>query len=122
VAHPGFSFTALTLLVLSIGAATAILSIACPVLIRRASRARDTCTASCSRCAGMALGATPAQVLRLFLGHGLVVTVIGLVCGVIATIAAARSLASLVFGVSTTEPVTLVAVAALLTGAALAAC
>jgi putative ABC transport system permease protein len=70
----------------------------------------------------MALGATPAQVLRLFLRHGLVVTIIGLACGVLASIAAARSLASLVFGVSTTDPVTLAAVAALLTGAALAAC
>ena len=70
----------------------------------------------------MALGATPAQILRLFLRPGLVVVAAGITCGVAAAIAASRSLASLVFGVSVTDAATLAAVAALLTGITLMAC
>ena len=63
----------------------------------------------------IALGATGGQILRLFLRHGLVIVAIGTVCGVAAAMAAARSLASLVFGVSVTDPMTFGMVAALLT-------
>ena len=70
----------------------------------------------------MALGATRGQVVRLFLRHGLIVVVVGIASGVVATAVAARSLASLVFGVSTTDPATLGAVAALLSGVTLLAC
>jgi predicted permease len=69
----------------------------------------------------MALGATPGEVLRLFLQQGVIVTVVGIACGLVAAIAASRSLQSLVFGVSTTDPATLAAVAVLLAVAALAA-
>ena len=58
----------------------------------------------------MALGAKPRQVLWGFLRHGLVVMVVGIACGVIATLGVARSLASLVYGVTTTDPATLAAV------------
>jgi putative ABC transport system permease protein len=70
----------------------------------------------------MALGATPGHVLRSFLRDGLVVMVVGIACGVIATLAVARSLASLVYGVTTTDPATLAAVTVLLAGVSLAAC
>jgi len=70
----------------------------------------------------MALGATGGQILGLFLRHGLVVVAVGIACGVVAAIAAARSLASLVFGVTVTDPATLSAVAALLTIVTLLAC
>ena len=70
----------------------------------------------------MALGATGGQILRLFLRHGLIVVAVGIACGVVAAIAAARSLASLVFGVTVTDPATLGAVAALLTVVTLLAC
>jgi putative ABC transport system permease protein len=70
----------------------------------------------------MALGATQGQVLRLFLRHGLVVMALGIGCGVMATLAAAQSLASLVFGVTTTDPGTLVGVATLLATVTLLAC
>jgi predicted permease len=70
----------------------------------------------------MALGATRDQVLRLFLRHGLIVVAVGIGCGVVAAIAAARSLASLVFGVNVTDPATLGTVAALLTVVTLLAC
>src|SRR4029434_4812292 len=63
----------------------------------------------------MALGATDDQILRLFLRHGLLVVTLGIGCGLLGAMAAARSLASLVFGVTPRDPATLGAVAALLT-------
>ena len=68
----------------------------------------------------MALGATHDQILRLFLRHGLIVVAIGIGAGIAAAVAAGRSLASLVFGVTVTDPVTLGTVAALLTAVTLA--
>jgi putative ABC transport system permease protein len=70
----------------------------------------------------MALGAKPRQVLWHFLRDGLVVMVVGIACGVIATIAVARSLSSLVYGVTTTDPATLASVTILLAGVSIAAC
>ena len=70
----------------------------------------------------MALGATDDQILRLFLRHGLIAVAIGIACGVVAAMAAARSFASLVFGVTVTDPATLGTVAALLTVVTLLAC
>jgi putative ABC transport system permease protein len=70
----------------------------------------------------IALGATGSQVLGLFLRHGLVVVALGIGCGVMTTLAAAQSLASLVFGVTTKDPATLVGVAALLAAVTLLAC
>jgi putative ABC transport system permease protein len=70
----------------------------------------------------MALGATGGQIRGQFLRHGLVVVAIGIACGVVMALAAGRSLASLVFGVTVTDPATLSAVAALLTVVTLAAC
>jgi putative ABC transport system permease protein len=70
----------------------------------------------------MALGATGGQILRLFLRHGLIVVTVGIACGIVAAMAAARSLASLVFGVTVTDPATLGTVAALLTVVTLLAC
>ena len=70
----------------------------------------------------MALGATGGQIRGLFLRRGLVVVAVGIACGVVMALAAARSLASLVFGVTVTDPATLSAVAALLTVVSLLAC
>ena len=70
----------------------------------------------------MALGATHDQILRLFLRHGLIVAAIGIGAGIAGAVAAARSLASLVFGVTVTDPATLGTVAALLTLVTLLAC
>jgi putative ABC transport system permease protein len=70
----------------------------------------------------MALGATGGQIRGLFLRHGLIVVAVGIACGVGAALAAARSLASLVFGVTVSDPATLSAVAALLTVVTLLAC
>ena len=70
----------------------------------------------------MALGATGGQVLRVFLRHGLIAAAVAVGCGLVATVAAARSLASLVFGITVTDPATLGTVAAILTVVTLLAC
>ena len=69
----------------------------------------------------MALGATSDRILRLFLRAGLLIVTIGIGCGLLAAVAAARSLATLVFGVTPRDPATLAAVAALLTAVTLLA-
>ena len=70
----------------------------------------------------MALGATPARVLRFVLGQGLRLTVVGLALGTLAALLAGRVLQNLLFGVGSADPVTYVAVALLLLGASAVAC
>jgi len=66
----------------------------------------------------MALGARRPQVVRMIVLQGLRPTVAGLVLGLGATLAAGRLLASLVYGVGTSDPMTLVVVTAILVAAA----
>jgi predicted permease len=66
----------------------------------------------------MALGANAADVQRLIVRQGLTLVAIGLAVGLGASLALARILAALVNGVAPTDPLTLAAVAALLTLAA----
>jgi ABC-type antimicrobial peptide transport system permease subunit len=70
----------------------------------------------------VALGATPGKILRLFLRHGIVAATVGIGGGLLAALAAARSLASLVFGVTVTDPATLGTVALLLVLVTMLAC
>ena len=70
----------------------------------------------------MALGASPGDILRLITGQGLMLVGIGSVVGLVAAFAAARALATLLLGVSTSDPTTYVGVALLLGAIALAAC
>lgn len=70
----------------------------------------------------MALGSTPARVLRLVLGQGLRLTLIGLALGCGAALVASRLMQSLLFDVSVTDPPTYLAVAVLLLAASIAAC
>ncbi|MHB8540943.1 MAG: ABC transporter permease [Candidatus Acidiferrales bacterium] len=70
----------------------------------------------------MALGAEPAQVMRLILAQGLKLAFAGVVIGVIASLALTRLMSSLLFGVSATDPLTFAGVAILLTIVALLAC
>ena len=69
----------------------------------------------------MALGATPGRVLQLVVGQGMRPVVLGIVVGMALAGAASRLLASLVFGVGTRDPVTFVAVPAVLAVVAMAA-
>jgi putative ABC transport system permease protein len=70
----------------------------------------------------MALGARRADVLRLILGEGLKLVLLGVVAGIAIALALTKLLASLLYGVSATDPLILMSVTALLVGIALAAC
>jgi hypothetical protein len=54
----------------------------------------------------MALGATPANVLRLVVGHGVGLVTAGVAVGLLGAFAATQALRSLLFGVSATDPST----------------
>lgn len=69
----------------------------------------------------MALGAHPARVLGLVVGQGLVLVLAGLAIGLAGAFALTRLLASLLFGVTPTDPATFAAVAGVLALVALAA-
>jgi len=62
----------------------------------------------------MALGATAGNVLRLVVGHGLLIASIGLAVGVAAALAVTRIMSTLLFGVSAADPLTYVALVLLL--------
>ncbi|HVA71772.1 MAG TPA: ABC transporter permease [Candidatus Limnocylindrales bacterium] len=70
----------------------------------------------------MALGAQPRQVLRMILGQGLKLALLGVAIGIVAAFALTRLMASLLFGVSAYDPLTFAGVAILLLLVALAAC
>ena len=70
----------------------------------------------------MALGAQPADVVRLVLAQGFVMILIGLALGVGGSLALTRYLANLLFDISPSDPFTIISVAALLVFVALAAC
>ena len=70
----------------------------------------------------LALGASRADVLRLILRRGIVLTLLGLVIGLGLSFGVTRFLQSLLLGVSSTDALTFVAVALLLSAVVLVAC
>jgi putative ABC transport system permease protein len=70
----------------------------------------------------VALGAQPRDVLRLVVGEGARLTMIGVGVGVLAALGLTQLMRSLLFGVSAVDPLTFAGVALLLTLAATAAC
>jgi Acidobacterial duplicated orphan permease len=70
----------------------------------------------------MALGARAGDVLRMVMGQGLRLTVIGISCGLLASLLLTRYLSSLLFGISATDALTFAVVALFLAGVALVAC
>ena len=70
----------------------------------------------------MALGARSSDVIKLILGKGALLSLVGVVIGSAGALALTRLMGTLLFGVSPTDPVTFVTVAAILIGIALLAC
>jgi putative ABC transport system permease protein len=69
----------------------------------------------------LALGAQRADVLRLIIGEGARLAAVGLLVGIAVSLAATQLMATLLFGVKPTDPLTFVVVAALLFSVALLA-
>ncbi|HUL15774.1 MAG TPA: ABC transporter permease [Terriglobales bacterium] len=69
----------------------------------------------------MALGASPLQVLRMVIGQGLRLALIGIAIGVLAALAVTRSLAAVLYGVSPSDAATFIGVAILFAAVAVAA-
>ncbi len=69
----------------------------------------------------MALGARPADVVRMIVGQGARLILAGLLAGLLSALALGKVLSGLLFGVGPRDPLTLVGVSVLLTGVALLA-
>jgi ABC-type antimicrobial peptide transport system permease subunit len=70
----------------------------------------------------VAFGASPGQVFRIIFGQGLTTTAIGAAVGIIAAIGLTRTIQSLLFGVTPTDPATFASVLGVLTAVAALAC
>ena len=70
----------------------------------------------------MALGAARKDVLRLVIGEGLALTLVGLAIGLAGALALTRFLKSLLFGVAANDPATFAAVSVVLVCVGIAAC
>ncbi len=70
----------------------------------------------------MALGARQSAVLRLVLGQGMVLALIGVGLGTVGALALTRFLSTLLFGVKATDPLTFISVSLILAAVALLAC
>jgi putative ABC transport system permease protein len=70
----------------------------------------------------MALGAQGRDVLKLVVGQGMLLAMIGVVLGLAGALLATRIMSNLLFGVSNTDPLTYVVISLLLAGVALLAC
>jgi putative ABC transport system permease protein len=70
----------------------------------------------------MALGAQRRDILALVVRYGMELTLVGVGLGIVASLALTRLLASLLFGIGATDPMTFSSAAALLMGTAVFAC
>ena len=70
----------------------------------------------------MAVGAQAGAIFRMVIGEGLKLSLTGLALGLVGALWVGEAGRSLLFGVTATDPLTLISVSLLLIGAALAAC
>jgi predicted permease len=70
----------------------------------------------------MALGAQKGEILKMIMGHGLRLTLIGLAIGAAGALAVTRLMTNLLYGVKPSDPLTFIAVPLLLALVALLAC
>ena len=70
----------------------------------------------------MALGAQPTDVLKLIIGHGAVLSLIGVAIGLVAAFGLTQLMGTLLYGVTATDPLTFVSVPIVLMAVSLVAC
>jgi predicted permease len=70
----------------------------------------------------VALGAQRRDVLKLVIGQGMILVLVGIVIGLSASFALTRFMKSVLFGVSPTDPVTFIVIPLLFVGVAVMAC
>ena len=70
----------------------------------------------------IAVGAQAGDIFRMIIGEGLTLSLTGLVLGLVGAWWVGRAGSSLLFGVTATDPLTLMSVSLLLTAVAMAAC
>jgi predicted permease len=70
----------------------------------------------------MAIGARPGEILRMILGQGMGLALVGIVLGVLGAFALTRLFQTLLFEVGPTDPLTFLGVAVVLSAATLVAC
>jgi ABC-type antimicrobial peptide transport system permease subunit len=70
----------------------------------------------------MALGASSGQVLRMIVGQGLKLSLVGIACGLLVAVGATRAMASILTTVKSSDPITFITVPIFFTLVALAAC
>jgi putative ABC transport system permease protein len=70
----------------------------------------------------MAIGAQRADVFRMVMGHGMLLTGVGIVIGLVAAFGLTRLMATMLFGVKATDPATFAIIAVLIAVVAFIAC
>jgi putative ABC transport system permease protein len=70
----------------------------------------------------MALGASALDVLKMVVGQGMLLVLIGVGCGLVGALGVTRVMSSMLFGVSTTDPLTFGGISLLLAIVAFLAC
>ena len=70
----------------------------------------------------MALGARPQDIFKLVVGHGILLTAIGLLIGLAGAFAMTRAMSRILYGVTATDPLTFIGISLLLASIALLAC
>jgi ABC-type antimicrobial peptide transport system permease subunit len=69
----------------------------------------------------IAIGARKSQILKMVLWEGLRLALIGIILGLVAALALARLMSSLLYGISPTDPTTFIGIPILLAGVIVAA-
>lgn len=70
----------------------------------------------------LALGAQPKDVFKMIVGQGMLLTLLGIVLGLVGAFALTRLMESMLFGIESTDLLTFAAIAVLLTAVSLIAC
>jgi putative ABC transport system permease protein len=70
----------------------------------------------------LALGAQPRNVVNMIVGEGMLLSMVGVLLGFIASVLSMRAIRSLLYGISALDPITFAGVAVFLAAVAFASC